>query len=100
MLAHDGESMSCPIDDVGHHVTEADLRAALPVIARTGLPLLAHAELPAPVPGDRLASAPRSYAAYLASRPPSWELNAIRLLLRLSREFGCRVHIVHLSASE
>ena len=30
-------------------VTEAELRAALPHVARTGLPLLVHAELPGPV---------------------------------------------------
>jgi len=30
-------------------VTEQQLRAALPQVARTGLPLLVHAELPAPI---------------------------------------------------
>src|SRR5271154_2377087 len=30
-------------------VTEAELRAALPHVARTGLPLLVHAELPGPI---------------------------------------------------
>src|ERR1700730_16988453 len=36
------------IDDL-YTVTEQRLRAALPHVARTGLPLLVHAELPAPI---------------------------------------------------
>ena len=43
---------------------------------------------------------PRSYAAWLASRPESWEVEAIRLLIGLCRETGCRVHVVHLAAAE
>jgi allantoinase len=78
-------------------VGEGDLRAAMPILARRGVPLLAHAEMagPAPGPGD-----PRRYATYLASRPPSGENEAIRFLVRLGRETGCRVHVVHLSSSE
>lgn len=80
------------------HVGEEDLRKAMPVLARRGAPLLVHAELasaPAPEPGD-----PRRYAAYLASRPRAWENDAIRMMIRLARESGCRVHIVHLSSSD
>jgi allantoinase len=82
--------------------TEADLRAVMPRIASAGLPLLVHAELVGQEPAAqaRLAAAPRSYAAYLASRPRQWEHQAIELMLRLCREFGCRVHIVHLSSAD
>jgi allantoinase len=82
--------------------TEADLRLVMPRIAAAGLPLLVHAELVGPLPGAqaRLAAEPRSYAAYLASRPRHWEHQAIELMLRLCREFGCRVHIVHLSSAD
>jgi allantoinase len=80
------------------HVGERDLRAALPVLARRGVPLLVHAELAGPVPTE--ASDPRRYSSYLASRPPSWENEAIRLLARLCRETGGRIHIVHLSSSQ
>jgi allantoinase len=82
--------------------TEADLRAVMPQIASAGLPLLVHAELPGPEPAAqaRLATDPCSYAAYLASRPRQWEHRAIELVLRLCREFGCRVHIVHLSSAD
>jgi allantoinase len=81
-------------------VTEQKLRAALPRVVRTGLPLLVHAELADPV--DRataeLANSDwRSYETYLNSRPDEAELSAIRMLLVLCREFRFRLHIVHLA---
>ncbi len=84
-------------------VTEGELRAALPHVARTGLPLLVHAELPGPVDEatGRLAHADWSkYATYLQSRPDEAELSAIRLMLSLCREFHFRLHIVHLATSQ
>lgn len=83
-------------------VTERQLRAALPAVARAGLPLLVHAELPGPIDAatETLAEADwRCYSTYLQSRPEDAELAAIRLLLSLCREYGFRLHIVHLSAS-
>ena len=76
---------------------EADLRAALPILAERGKPLLVHAELATDVlqpEGD-----PRRYSTYLASRPPSWEREAVALLLRLCRELRAPIHVVHLSAA-
>jgi allantoinase len=84
-------------------VTEQQLRAALPHVARTGLPLLVHAELPGPIDAAtrELADADwRSYPTYLKSRPEETELSAIRLLLSLCRAYKFRLHIVHLSASQ
>lgn len=84
-------------------VTEEQLRAALPAIARTGLPLLVHAELPGPIDAATatLASADwRSYETYLRSRPEEAELSAIRMMLSLCREYKFHLHIVHLSASQ
>ena len=84
-------------------VTEKQLRCALPHVARTGLPLLVHAELPDPIEGatNALADADWSrYSTYLQSRPDEAELAAIRLMLSLCREYGFRLHIVHLSTSE
>lgn len=78
-------------------VGESDLRAALPILAERGKPLLVHAELAtdgAPAAGD-----PRRYSTYLATRPPSWEREAIALLLRLCRELRAPIHVVHLSAA-
>jgi allantoinase len=77
-------------------VTEDDLRAALPAIARANRPLLVHAELSSPNGSPRDT---RSYAQYVDSRPPQWEHDAIELLLRLADEFGCHIHIVHLAAA-
>jgi len=82
-------------------VTEEALRAALPHVVRTGLPLLVHAELAGPVDTAtvRLASADwRSYETYLQSRPDDAELLAIRLMLSMCRQYDVRLHIVHLSA--
>ena len=86
-------------------VTEQQLRAALPHVARTGLPLLVHAELPGPIDeATRHLQTERadwrSYSTYLQSRPEAAELSAIRLLLSLCREYKFRLHIVHLSASQ
>jgi allantoinase len=78
---------------------EEDLRKAMPVLARLGVPLLVHAELDdGCVPPGKAAS--KKYQDYLESRPQSWETSAIELMIRLSRETGCRVHIVHLSAAD
>jgi allantoinase len=86
-------------------VTEPELRAALPHVARTGLPLLVHAELSGPVDAATAALAAqgtdwRQYATYLKSRPDEAELCAIRLLISLCREFRFRLHVVHLATSE
>ena len=84
-------------------VTEDQLRAALPALARTGLPLLVHAELPGPIDAATrsLSRADWSlYETYLESRPPEAELTAIRLMLSLCREYQFPLHIVHLSASQ
>jgi len=80
-------------------VSENDLRAAFPVLARLGLPLMVHAEDPArlrpPPPGGS-----RRYATYLASRPPGAEREAIALLVRLMDECPTPVHVVHLSSAQ
>ena len=81
---------------------EAGLREAMPIIAASGLPFLIHAELPGPI--DKVAQSisqtdGRKYSNYLASHPDEAEMEAIRLLIRLAREYRCRVHIVHLATS-
>jgi len=82
------------------HVTEPDLRDALPALAARGLPLLAHAELPAYLADPASDEDPRSYQTWLHTRPSSSEVAAIELLVRLSAESGVRVHIVHLAAAD
>lgn len=80
--------------------TEADLRLAMPILARHQIPLLVHAELEGP-DGDNNPSAQSThYQDYLNTRPATWENNAIRLMIQLCREYKCPVHIVHLSSAE
>jgi allantoinase len=81
------------------HVGESDLRPAMQRLAARDAVLLAHAELPGPIARAAPQDDPRRYATWLASRPEDAEVEAIELLLRLSGETGCRVHIVHLSAA-
>jgi allantoinase len=83
-------------------IDQQQLEAALPSIAKSGLPLLVHAELAGPNDAalKRLDKADwRSYATYLASRPDEAELEAIRLMIRLCRQYSFRLHIVHLSTA-
>jgi allantoinase len=151
-------------------VGERDLREAMPIIARRGVPLLVHAEHPrviadcglriadllrieevgsrstiadslksgdltasidsqpsiaqslitqppitqSPIAQSPIAQSPITqstinpqsailnpqYARYLATRPPEAEVEAIRLIVRLAREFRARVHIVHVASVE
>jgi allantoinase len=85
------------------HVEASDLRAALPELARHGAVLLVHAELPGPIVSASAVweeGSPAEYGRYLRSRPDAAEVEAVELLIRLCRETGCRVHIVHVSSAE
>jgi allantoinase len=97
------------VDEFGW-VTEADLRRALPTLARVRAVLLVHAELPGPLAAaaerlradSRFSGAhedPRAYTTYLATRPAAAEDAAIDLLVRLCRECGVRTHVVHLASA-
>ncbi|MDZ4835682.1 MAG: allantoinase AllB [Candidatus Melainabacteria bacterium] len=93
-LTHSG------IDDFPN-VTEEDLRLAMPILAKYGVPLLVHAELEcADSHQEDWSGSPSSYRAFLNSRPRKWENDAIDLMIKLCREFNCPVHIVHLSSSD
>jgi allantoinase len=98
-------------------VTERDLREAMPALKRLGAPLLVHAELPGPIEiaeaAARGADGPdpaptrlqsgqlgMPYSRYLATRPRQAEQEAIELMIRLCREYGTRVHIVHLASAD
>lgn len=82
--------------DEFQHVTENDLREAMPELSQLGAMLIVHAELPGPMRAtDRT-----DYEGFLQSRPRAAEDEAIELMIRLSREFDTRVHIVHLSSSD
>jgi allantoinase len=87
------------------HVSEDDLRAAMPELARLGALLIVHAETPAPIEAaladtaGATADDARRYETFLRSRPKAAEDEAVALMVRLCRETGARVHIVHHSSS-
>lgn len=76
------------------NVGEKELREIMPILAARGVPLLAHAEIAKPMPP---LTNPRRYLDYMHSRPPSFELEAIEMLLALCEETKCPLHIVHLA---
>jgi len=88
------------------NVTESDLRTAMPELARLGAMLIVHAEVPGPI-DSACCQAPngndgveRTYATFLSSRPRAAENEAVELMIRLSRETNCRIHIVHHSSAD
>ena len=72
-----------------------DPAPALREVASFGGLMIVHAEDGALV----TAAGGRRYADFVASRPPAAEDSAIAGLLRLARETGARVHVVHLSSA-
>lgn len=103
------------------NVTEDDLRVALPELVRLGTLLIVHAEVPGPITRAGISACPSSeeavengarptspdrnvfptrYKTFLASRPRAAEDEAVALVIKLSREFGARVHIVHHSSAD
>ncbi len=96
-------------------VTETDLRAAMPLLAKVRVPLLVHAEMPGPIEqalelvrarqrwAARLSGTapdPGCYSTYLATRPKAAENQAIELAIELCRDYRVHTHIVHLSSSD
>ncbi|HKR02131.1 MAG TPA: allantoinase AllB [Pyrinomonadaceae bacterium] len=87
------------------NVTEADLKEAIPELARLGAVLIVHAEVPEPIEEalrdeEEGGADPRKYSTFLKSRPREAENRAVELMIRLSRETGARVHIVHHSSAD
>ena len=82
------------------NVTEADLRNAMPVLTKLGAVLIVHAEVPGPIEEHATHGAAKDYETFLNSRPRAAENQAIQMMIRLSREYGTRVHIVHHSSAD
>ncbi|MFT5578716.1 MAG: allantoinase [Paraglaciecola psychrophila] len=89
------------IDDF-QPVGPSHLSAAIDILAQYNIPYLIHAELDsgldAPDIGNR-------YQSFLASRPKSWENDAIEMMIDLaeqahSKGVNGKIHIVHLSSAE
>ncbi|MEO6258693.1 MAG: amidohydrolase family protein, partial [Thermoanaerobaculia bacterium] len=83
------------------HLDAAGLRQALESLRDQGSRLLVHAELPGPIAeaAAHLHGDVRTYARYLASRPPSAEDQAIELLIHECDRTRSPAHVVHLSSS-
>ncbi|GHB69150.1 allantoinase [Psychrosphaera saromensis] len=85
------------------NVEAKDIRAAMPILAKHDVPYLIHAELDC---GNfDHVEITKEYNSFLASRPKSWENEAISLMVDMARESkqkgdNCKVHIVHLSSDE
>jgi allantoinase len=81
--------------------------------------LIVHAEVPGPISRAAIPVVPLAedasernnevgttkldpirYATFLASRPRAAEDEAVALMIKLSREFGARIHIVHHSSAD
>ena len=105
------------------NVTEEELRIAMPELTRLGATLIVHAEVPGPISrtgipachsSDNAAQidentqevmtdgdvCPTKYETFLASRPRAAENEAVELMIKLAREFGTQVHIVHHSSAD
>lgn len=82
------------------NVGEKEIVAAMPVIAKYDLPLLAHCELTNTKVSNQFKDFPNSYRYYLASRPKGWENDAIALMINLCRKHNCKTHIVHVSSAD
>lgn len=76
-----------------------EMERAMSVVARTGVPVIVHAE-----DASLLASAPhphrRDFADFLASRPRAAEHAAIAAVIDAARRTGARAHILHLSSAD
>ena len=81
------------------NVTMAQLAEAMKALKPFGIPVLVHAEVEVEHHHEPTTD-PRSYHAYLASRPDEMETEAIRQIIELVRDIGARTHIVHLSSAE
>jgi allantoinase len=81
------------------NVTESDLRATMPVLTELGAVLIVHAEVPGAI-FETSVGVPRHYETFLRTRPRAAENEAVELMIRLSREYKTRVHIVHHSSAD
>lgn len=77
-------------------VTEQDLRNTLSVMKDFDLPLLVHAEVLTDYPKGNS----DTFLDFVKNRPHEMEDEAIKILIRLCREFDTHIHIVHLSSAD
>ncbi|WVQ74060.1 allantoinase [Cryptococcus sp. DSM 104548] len=80
-------------------VDEQDLIKACDALEGTNALVMFHAEMDTHAHSASPPN-PAQYSTFLASRPPTWEIDALSLILRLANKYpALRFHIVHLSAA-
>jgi allantoinase len=85
------------------NVDDYELYRGMQAIAPTGLRLAIHAEnavLTDRLAAEKIAQHQTDIQAYLDSRPPLVEVEAVRRALYLGQVTGCKLHFVHLSTGE
>lgn len=92
--------MSDPGTAEFRHLDKEGLRLAMQEIAAINSVLLLHAEWPDALVMPNPDTDPGSYRAWLDTRPVAAEREAIKVVVELSRETGCRCHIVHVASHE
>ena len=78
------------------YVSESDLRNVLNVMKDFDIPLLVHAE----VFTDCEKGVASSFSDFVKYRPHEMEDEAIKILIKLCKEFNTHIHIVHLSSAD
>lgn len=96
--------LKCFLSDPGTkefaNLDRAGLEQAMRAIAEIDSVLLIHAEWPDALREPDPALNPRSFAAWLHTRPVEAERRAIECVVELSKKTGCRCHIVHIATPD
>ena len=92
--------MSDPGTAEFRHLDRAGLRQAMQAIAAIGSVLQLHAEWPDALREPPADADPRNYLSWLETRPVEAEREAIKVVVELARETGCRCHIVHVASPD
>lgn len=95
------KAFMCPsgIDDFPY-VDLAALRDGMRIATDLGLLVAVHAEsdqITRSLTNEKLAAEKTAVRDFLESRPVEAELEAISNAIEIAREFGCRLHVVHVS---
>ncbi|XP_014216348.2 uncharacterized protein LOC106645092 [Copidosoma floridanum] len=81
-------------------VTETDIRNAMLELRRLNSVLAFHAELDVDDVSNKTNGDPYDYETFLATRPATMEVNALKMIAKLCSEYKYPCHVVHLSAAE
>lgn len=92
--------MSDPGTAEFRHVDREQLKEAMTACARLGAVLLLHAEWPDALKEPSADADPGRYDTWLGTRPVEAEKDAIRVVIELSQETGCRCHVVHVATPD